>query len=136
MKPVFQTTYGKEEGNCFPACIASVLEMDLKDVPHFCKVYKSYWQEELNKWLLQFGLGALTVAFQEMDSPIQKGWCFAAGPCGPDGVMHSVVMKDMKMVHNPHKGWGELDRIVDYTFFVVLDPVKYLKKEGESDAQG
>ena len=22
--------------------------------------------------------------------------------------MHSVVMKDMKMVHNPHEGWGEL----------------------------
>ncbi len=131
MKPVFQTTYGKPEGNCFPACIASVLEMELEDVPHFCKLYPRQWPEELNKWLHQFGLGALTVAFQDMDSPIKKGWCLAAGPCGPVGVMHSVVMKDLKMVHNPHEGWGELVAIVDYTFFVILDPVAYINKSNK-----
>ena len=127
MKPVFQTIYGDGVGNCFPACIASVLEIDLEGIPNFCTVYKSRWQGELNKWLHQFGLGSLTVAFQDDFIPIQKGWCLAAGPCGPEGVMHSVVMKDMKMVHNPHEGWGELDEIVDYTFFVVLDPEKYLR---------
>lgn len=124
MKPVWQTIFGKGEGNCLPACIASVLELELEAVPNFCALYKSYWQEELNKWLHRYGLGALTVAFPG-DSPITKGWCLAGGPCGPEGVMHSVVMKDMKMIHNPHRGWGELSRVVDYTFFVVLEPAKF-----------
>lgn len=123
MKPVFQTIFGKPDGNCFQACVASILEMDLEDVPHFCKGDDPNWMENLNKWLHQFGLGALTVAFQNR-SPITKGWCLAGGPCGPEDVMHEVVMKDLKMVHNPHEGWGELTKVVDYTFIVVLDPAK------------
>lgn len=41
MKPVHQTLFGSsdapqaERGNCFPACIASLLEIELSDVPHF-----------------------------------------------------------------------------------------------------
>lgn len=35
MKPVDQTTFGFPGGNCFSACIASLLEMPLDDVPYF-----------------------------------------------------------------------------------------------------
>lgn len=34
MQPVKQTINGIG-GNCFPACIASILELSLDDVPHF-----------------------------------------------------------------------------------------------------
>lgn len=123
MKPVYQTIFGKPDGNCFAACIASILEMGLEDVPNFCKGDNPRWMFDLNAWLHQFGLGALTVSFHD-EIPLTKGWCCAGGYGGPEGVMHEVVMKDMKMVHNPHEGWGELTKVVDYTFLVVLDPGK------------
>lgn len=125
MKPVYQTIFGKPDGNCFAACIASILEMDLEEVPNFCKGDNPRWMFDLNEWLHQFGLGALTVSFHD-EIPLTMGWCCVGGYGGPEGVMHEVVMKDMKMVHNPHEGWGELATIVDYTFIVVLDPGKYL----------
>ena len=71
MKPVYQTIFGKTNGNCFAACIASILEMDLEDVPHFCRGDNPEWMFDLNEWLYQFGLGALTVAFQD-EIPIKK----------------------------------------------------------------
>lgn len=71
LKPVYQTIFGKTNGNCFAACIASILEMDLEDVPHFCRGDNPEWMFDLNEWLYQFGLGALTVAFQD-EIPIKK----------------------------------------------------------------
>lgn len=128
MKPVYQTVFGKPNGNCFQACVASILEMDLDDVPHVCKGDNPEWMYDLNKWLLQFGLGALTVAFQD-EAPIKHGYCCACGPCGPEGLKHSIVLKDFKLAHNPHEGWGDLEgEPEDYTFFIVLEPEKYLQK--------
>ena len=39
-------------------------------------------------------------------------------------------MKDLKMVHNPHEGWGDLDDIVYYTFIIVLNPEWHLETSG------
>jgi len=129
MKPVYQTIYGRPNGNSFAACVASILEMNLEDVPNFCAGDNPRWMNDLNKWLYQFGLGALTVAFQG-EIPIEKGWCCAGGH-SHTGVMHAVVMKDMKMVHNPHPGWGELIDIVDYTFFIALNPPRHANKAAQ-----
>ncbi len=35
MKPVDQTTFGHPGGNCFSACVASLLEMSVDQVPYF-----------------------------------------------------------------------------------------------------
>lgn len=127
MKPVFQTVYGLPNGNCFAACIASILEMDLEDVPNFCEGENTNWMFDLNEWLYQFGLGALTVAFQG-DIPIKKSWSCAGGK-GPTGVKHSVVMKDLEFVHDPHEGWNGFDGDPeDYTFVIVLDPAKFIRQ--------
>lgn len=45
MIKVFQTKYG-EEGNCFAACIASLFEVEIDDIP-FLADYKD-WDEYLN----------------------------------------------------------------------------------------
>ena len=126
MKPVMQTVYGAPDGDCFQACVASILEMDLEDATHACKGDNPEWMFDLNDWLEPFGLGALTVAFQN-EAPIKHGYCCACGPCGPESLKHSVVLKDFKLVHNPHEGWGELEgKPQDYTFFIVLDPALWI----------
>lgn len=35
MKPVFQQIVDKDSGDCFRACLASILELDCEDVPNF-----------------------------------------------------------------------------------------------------
>lgn len=35
MKPIDQTTFGVPGGNCFSACVASLLELSIDDVPYF-----------------------------------------------------------------------------------------------------
>lgn len=37
MTPVFQTDYRVPGGNCFQACVASIMELPLQKVPHFLK---------------------------------------------------------------------------------------------------
>lgn len=36
MTPVEQTSYGKHQGNCLTACVASVLDVPISSVPEFC----------------------------------------------------------------------------------------------------
>jgi len=36
MTPVPQTNYGRHQGNCLTACIASVLDVPISSVPEFC----------------------------------------------------------------------------------------------------
>lgn len=127
MKKVYQTIYGEEKGNCFAACVASILELNIEQVPDFLGEYGDRWMYGLNEWLEQFGLAAITVAFQDDDPHIKKGYA-CAGIRTPTGSKHSVVYKDLKFVWNPQKGWEDYDaEPEDYTFFVVLDPAKYME---------
>ena len=57
MIPVNQTTFNTK-GNCFEACIASMLEIDLNQVPFFSK---DNWYKECNEWLHRRGLGLIIV---------------------------------------------------------------------------
>jgi len=57
MRPVEQTTFGVPTGNCFGACVASLLELD--EIP--CPVDpahpdEDFWYEEWRKWFAAQGL--------------------------------------------------------------------------------
>jgi len=60
MTPVFQTRLGVG-GNCFQACVASVLNLALDDVPDFCNLYKDNWWNMFVDWLLMRGYTAVLV---------------------------------------------------------------------------
>lgn len=49
MKKVYQTIHGRKDGNCLPAVIASLLELDIDDVPHFNKTPN--WYESLSDFV-------------------------------------------------------------------------------------
>jgi hypothetical protein len=78
--PVDQTTYGLHDGNCFSACLASILEIPIAGVPVFLG---SYWDDFL-PWLAERGLGA---------SLYRKRFA---------GKMHACVAYDGTIVHDPH----------------------------------
>jgi hypothetical protein len=58
MKPIYQTRFGgseapgEEQGNCFAACLASVFECALEDVPDFAgTIVDGRWFGIITEWL-------------------------------------------------------------------------------------
>ena len=105
MKPVFQTTFGVPTGNCFGACVASILE--LQDIP--CPVDPAHpdedvWYEEWRKWFAAKGYEWSCVTYDKENwGPWPKGYSVAHVLLRP-GVLHAIVMLDGVPVHDPLPG--------------------------------
>ena len=65
MKKVYQTKFGgkdapdEEKGNCWQACVASILEIPLEDAMHDIHYDGPAWLERFNAWLRQYGLACI-----------------------------------------------------------------------------
>ena len=67
MMPVYQTVLEPPHGNCLQACIASLFELPLEDVPNFM-AYGSGWRTKYRKFLKTFGLKSLLYSSREAQS--------------------------------------------------------------------
>jgi hypothetical protein len=114
VKPQRCLTYqgGPEAGDCYRACIASILNMPARDVPNFVHLSKSekFADTKLaREWLAQFGL----TIFQTWCSGEWKladllHWFSAINPGTPfilsgacQGDHHAVVVMDGRIAHDP-----------------------------------
>ena len=96
MIPVTQTTSGAE-GNCFEACLASILELTIADVPRL------HCWKEVTDWLDSKGytkvhLQAINETIGMLRGP--TGYSIAA-VLTPGGQVHSVVCCNGRLVHDP-----------------------------------
>jgi hypothetical protein len=119
VKPVFQSDRGNPErtsaGDCFRACVASILELPLDNVPHFFQgqrtgsVISPERETAMQDWFGQLGLGFVTLALQT-NTPGQAMALF--GNRYPDlyyiligqtwkGVNHAVVCRGTYVAHDP-----------------------------------
>ncbi len=97
MRPVDQTTYGPYDGNCFSACLASILEIPIDEVPLFLG---AYWDGFL-PWLREHGLWVSFYRRSERRVPL--GYSIAGGRSMRfAGRMHACVAYDGMIVHDPH----------------------------------
>lgn len=106
MKPVTQTILG-ENGNCFEACLASILECDLGEIPYFGAYDTNEglaWGRAVNAWLKGRGLQYLEVSpgsnflWEYVDT-----YHLLIGPTERSTtIYHAVVAKSGKEVHDPH----------------------------------
>jgi hypothetical protein len=128
MKPVHQTKYGNEEGNCFAACVASILELPMVQVPDFCANPADDWFTPFEEWLAGRGLFALTMAppytSEERDSMPPLPYIAGGGYEGPTGNgPHAVVHKRGRLLHNPNPTHEGRDLAsVDLAIFLVRAP--------------
>ncbi|RNI26619.1 hypothetical protein EFB08_11415 [Rufibacter latericius] len=84
-------------GNCLQACVASICEMELQDVPHFAAMPDHSWFETMCNWLHDRGYG-----FEDFDTVNDStDYMLVIGP-SPRGVSHAVVYKDGELAHDPH----------------------------------
>lgn len=133
MKPVLQTITTVDPakgifGDCFRACIASILELPLDDVPHFVQIGltphpddpqplaegNSDWWYYLRDWLRPRGLIYFDIPAGE-DAPdaliSALGYHTITGLSPRGDWQHVVVGRGGEIVHDPHpEGGGLRDR--------------------------
>lgn len=134
MIPVTQTTFGERKGNCFAACVASVLELPLEEVPNFCcENWDGEWYQAFKGWLRARGLDAICYAVldggDEARAQIFRIACelrgvpwIGSGP-NPSGVLHSTVWLGDALVHDPNPSQAGITRLDDMVLIVSERPV-------------
>ncbi len=125
---VDQTKYTEKDGNCFAACLASILEVPLSEIPN--PKEKTIWLDKINKWLiLKFRLMLVLVDFR-VGNQAPVGYTIGSGKSPRMDCLHAVVCKDGAIVHDPHPDRSGLrdDVIEDHALFVLTDPKKWTIK--------
>lgn len=122
MLPVYQTIFQSEnvDGNCLQACVASLLELDMAEVPNFSS-YGDYWFMELVKWGLNKGFLVLTID----GYPPTEVYSIVGGKSPRGDFTHAVVYgPNGNMVHDPHPSGDGLceNEVYWYYLFVPIDP--------------
>lgn len=124
MKPVDQILFCEngDRGDCQRACIASLLELDIADVPHFNEEDDAVlFHKSLNRFLRNYGLIHIETSPVNFSQVALK----EHAPCyhmiygeSPRGNYHAVVALDGVIVHDPHPSRLGLveDKKDDWTF--------------------
>jgi len=120
MKPVYQTIFDNKIGNCLQACVASILELELEDVPNFMEAGDD-WADEYGRFMFRFGLQLLTLdrdALLRQDVWWPGGYHIISGDSPRGDWQHSVVGYEGEMVHDPHPEGGGLVEPHSFDVFV------------------
>ena len=104
MVPAQQTRTGAN-GDCFPSCLASILELPLAEIPEF-STEPDQWLADVQEWLATLGLYYVQV---KPDDPALRAAFAQQGPLyhviegmSPRGGQHAVVGDRGRMVWDPH----------------------------------
>ena len=136
MEPVFQTKFGgseapeSEQGNCYAACLASIFEVGLEDVPDFTgTIMGGGWFFVLQKWLKARNLSLLILDVGTKFIDLPAGYSIASVKshtlANPDDG-HVVVLHNGQLVHDPQPknagmSWDEYE-VTGYEVFTCVDP--------------
>lgn len=138
MKPVMQTRlHGADgaPGNCFAACIASILGVPIESVPQPTEADRESWADYwsyVGAFLWDRGFALVHVPFPELQKVTARHWttCDAlddvsgpyyigSGP-SPRGSDHSVVMRDGRIEHDPHPSGDGIEGLLHIDWIVPL----------------
>lgn len=127
MKKVYQTKFGCPNGNCLPACLASIFDLDLEKIPVWSG---SNWWNEFTEWCVE-NLGLQPINIDVKNCFIQpKGYYIINGESKNGNYWHSVVAKNGKVIHDPHPK-TVLKNQKTLTFFLkIIDDQKITQKDG------
>jgi len=107
MIPVKQTKFGKNSGNCLPACLASILETEIHD--GFDDINSNDWLPAVNDYLSEKHQLQLILIDRGMISEV-----FFASTSKP--VHHLIIVK------NKGVGDGDLHCVVGHGGIIEFDP--------------
>lgn len=120
MKPVFQTKFGAD-GNCWPACLASLLEIPIEETDHCSCVDHPGWIQKTNEFLAARGLYYLQIDTGPdgliPGGPIPEGQLVILRVTGKTGLPHVVIAR-ARWFEERH----ETGECAGLEFIVVHDP--------------
>lgn len=108
MRPVMQTSLTLQSGNCFAACVASLLDLPLSDVPNFAVAGEDWWFKSFVAWVGSRGLQACGARLPEEASrvPLETPCILGVPSTLLPGALHAVVGvatdKGWRILHDPH----------------------------------
>jgi hypothetical protein len=122
-----QTIFGEAVGNCLAACVATLLELPLTDVPNFCAEHGDGWFPHFCRWLQERDHAALYQRFNtaaDVQAHLDHAREFApnvpwiAGGLSRRGP-HACIYLGDRLLHDPFPhGRTGLHRIEDAVFLV------------------
>ena len=146
MLPIMQTRFGfpnehdlspdEPPGNCYQACIASILGLELKLVPDIADCWlpgrpmKEIWEryfKRLLEWLSEFNLTTVEVSLQNTEPDWLPCYEILTGESPRANFKHSVVGWNGEIKHDPHPdNTGLVGGPSDWTrtYFVAIVPCK------------
>lgn len=136
MRPVKQTLFGgpdgpiEEIGNCYPACIASILEIPLEDVPHFFQLERNSEKslDLILSWSQERSLTIICYAYEEWLHRYFPNFIGIIGGQSPRGDFdHAVVGRITKtgweILHDPHPSNSGI--VGEPKHFEIILPLNY-----------
>lgn len=120
MIPVYQTltTLNDGRGNCFMACVASIMELPLRDVPAIASDLKGGdFFRALEDWLIPQGL----FINRHECSCAAKGWSIRSGTL--HGTGHVVVAWNGDLAHDPYPLSTKYGGFVPSFEWWTIDPI-------------
>jgi len=119
MNPVYQTKFGKTEGNCLAACLASIFEIPIESVSDFGLT--DLWYAKFEDYMIQtFDLQPVDLLVDKLDGWKPKGYHLINGKSPRGNYDHAVVGLSGEPVHDPFpNGNCELEQSA-YTIFVAM----------------
>jgi len=141
MIKINQTRFGgldkpiEEQGNCFQACIASILEIPLEQAfdcipfdtdPKAERFEHQPWYVEFNNWLSKFGLASIYLEWKPTTPAVTPliGYHMAEVKSNTlkNGESHCVVIHNGELVHDPNpKSKVNGDDLLGVYLIVPLD---------------
>lgn len=114
------------KGDCFRACLASLFELSLLEVPNFYDIDESDdgWWKAVRDWLRPRGFG---VMYLELRSPehlaLFEGWLIVSGK-SHRGLNHATLWKDGEFRWDPHPSGLGLNVIEGVDMLYPLNPAR------------
>lgn len=121
MIPVLQTRLTGPKANCFVACLASILELAIDQVPDFYNMGSDGKEAmtAVQMWLINRGLQL--VALKAPSHLLPMAYLIAEGP-SERGRKHAVVYFGEMPVHDPHPDGSGLLHVDLFRVFVATHP--------------
>lgn len=118
MQKVYQTKFHGEttRGNCLAACLASLFDVSISDLPKFEDMGQEEWINAMLQWVNGRGYD-LEVYRSNPGGELARGMHYMAIGFSQRGVRHSVIYRDGFMVHDPHPEGGGLVKVDSYWVF-------------------
>ena len=142
MIKVYQTKFKgidvprEEQGNCFQACLASLLEIPLESA-FDCMQYSTGrdgipveeqpWYAAFNEWLIKFGLASIYLQDYPSQLTALNGYYIVAVKSNTlkNGENHCVIINKGKLAHDPNpKSNAKGSTILGIYLLVPLDMAK------------